>query len=495
MPDYTDRLILDNLCNHNCILNMAKEPVMAKELAVKERIADFREVVLGYGEAEALAEAGRCLQCKEPACIAGCPVGIDIKSFIKKITQQDYAGAYFTIREKNNFPSLCGRICPAEYQCRKACVLTKKGLPFASSAAIIIHFLERFAGDFGMRNNLAPVAAGIQGPSGCKAAVVGSGPAGLCCAGELARAGVKVTVFEGLHKTGGGLRYGIPPFRLPRDILDSEIDYLRDIGVEMVSNFIVGRTKALDELFLAGYSAVFLGLGAGTPSFLGIPGENLCNVYSANEFLTRVNLMSAYKFPQFHTPVNIGKRVVVIGGGNTAMDAARVALRLQKMSGRETDTTILYRRSEAEMPARRLEIEHTKEEGIKFSLLARPEEFSGNKDGLVRKLRCLRCELGKADSSGRRKPMPVKGSDFEIPCDLAIIAVGLRANQVLTKATPALKTDKYGDCVVNPQTMETSIKGVFAGGDIVGGEGTVIEALGMAKRAAQAIINYLEQKG
>ncbi len=470
---------------------MPKEPVKVKELAAAERSQSFREVVLGYGEAEALQEAGRCLQCKNPTCISGCPVGINIKKFIYQLAQKDYAAAYFTIREKNNFPSLCGRICPAEYQCRKACVLTKKGAPFASEEAINIHFLERFAGDFGIKHNLEPPSAANSKLSGLKAAVVGSGPAGLCCAGELARAGIKVVIFEGLHKPGGVLRYGIPPFRLPRDILDFEIDYLKKIGVETQANVIIGKAKTLKELFLEGNAAVFLGLGAGTPSFLGIPGENLCNVYSANEFLTRVNLMSAYKFPEFHTPVNIGKHVVVIGGGNTAMDAARVALRLQKMSGKEADTTILYRRSEVEMPARRLEIEHAKEEGVKFRLLVQPEGFSGDPEGWVQKLRCLQCELGQPDSSCRRKPMPIKGSDFEIACDQAIIAIGLQANQILSRATPELKTDKYGDVVVNPQTMETSIPGVFAGGDIVGGEGTVIEAMGMAKRAAQAIIEYL----
>jgi glutamate synthase (NADPH/NADH) small chain len=264
--------------------------------------------------------------------------------------------------------------------------------------------------------------------------------------------------------------------------------------VEIIPNFIVGPARTLDELFSAGYSAVFLGLGAGTPAFLGIKGESLCNVYSANEFLTRVNLMSAYKFPEFQTPVNIGRQVIVIGGGNTAMDSARVSLRLQKMNGFTPDTTVVYRRSEVEMPARRLEIEHAREEGIKFKFLVKPEEFLGDENGFVRKIRCLECELGEPDSSGRRRPIPVKGSDFEIDCDLAIIAVGLKANQILTKATPDLKVDKYADVIVDSQTMETSIKGVFAGGDIVGGEGTVIEAMSMAKKAAQAIIGYLSER-
>ncbi|MBN2831582.1 MAG: NADPH-dependent glutamate synthase [Candidatus Omnitrophica bacterium] len=470
---------------------MPKEPIKTRELAAEKRSRDFSEVVLGYSEEEALAEASRCLQCKDPKCIAGCPVGINIKKFIKQITERDFAGAYFTIREKNNFPCICGRVCPAEYQCRKACVLTKKDSPFASEAAINIHFLERFIGDFGMKEGLKVNIEPDKKISGLRVAVVGSGPAGLCCAGELARLGVGVTVFEALHATAGVLRYGIPHFRMPRDILDFEIDYLKRLGVEIVPNFIVGKTNDLSDFLKEGFQAVFLGLGAGVPSFLGVPGENLCNVYSANEFLTRVNLMSAYAFPKFHTPVNIGKHVLVIGGGNTAMDAARCALRLQKMSHIEPDTTIVYRRTEVEMPARRLEIGHAKEEGVKFKLLVAPEEFIGDEDGFVKRLRSLECKLGEPDASGRRKPVAIEGSDFELDCDLAIIAIGLKANKVLTSVTPEIKTDKYGDVVVNPQTMETSVKGVFAGGDIVGGEGTVIEAMGMAKKAAFAIKEYL----
>ncbi len=470
---------------------MKKEPVQAGELEASLRINNFSEVVSVYAEEEAGQEAGRCLQCKNPTCIPGCPVGIDIKKFIYQITKKDYRGAYFTIREKNDFPSICGRVCPAEYQCRKTCVLNKKTEPFASREAINIHFLERFIGDYGMNNDLElPRGAGNKF-SKFKVAVVGSGPAGLCCAGELARQGVRIVIFESLHKPGGVLRYGIPPFRLPRDILDFEINYLKRLGVQIVPNFIVGYTKALDELFSQGFSAIFLGLGAGIPSFLGIPQENLCNIYSANEFLTRVNLMSAYKFPEFHTPVSIGKHVLVIGAGNTAMDAARCALRLQGINGLAPDTTILYRRTEVEMPARRLEIEHAKEEGISFRLLVKPEAFVGNIDGFVEKLRCLECRLGEPDDSGRRRPIPVEGSDFILSCDMAVIAIGLNANQLLTKVTPRLKTDKYGDVVVNTATMEASIKGVFAGGDIVAGEGTVIEAMGMAKRACAGIINYL----
>ncbi|MDD5427788.1 MAG: NADPH-dependent glutamate synthase [Candidatus Omnitrophica bacterium] len=470
---------------------MKKEPVKAEELGAQVRSKTFDEVVKGYCESDALKEAARCIQCKNPTCSSGCPVGIDIKTFINKITKNDYKGAYLTIREKSNFPSICGRVCPAEYQCRKACVFTKKGSPFASNEAINIHFLERFAGDYGMSNNLDVATKRDEKLSKMKVAVIGSGPAGLACAGELARHGIQVTIFEGLHKTGGVLRYGIPPFRMPRTILDFEIDSLKKMGVKFIPNYLIGKARTIKELFSDGYAAIFLGLGAGIPSFLGIKGENLCNIYSANEFLTRVNLMSAYKFPEFHTPVNIGKHIIVIGGGNTAMDAARAALRLQKMNDIPADTTILYRRTEVEMPARRLEIEHAREEGVKFQFLVKPEEFLGDDKGFVRKIKCLKCELGEPDSSGRRRPVEIKGSEFESDCDMAVIAVGLKANELLTKVTPELKLDKYGDVIVDKETMLTSIDGVFAGGDIVGGEGTVIEAMGMAKRASRAIVNYL----
>lgn len=473
---------------------MIKEPVKVKELAAAARINNFDEVTLGYSEEEALKEAWRCIQCKNPTCIQGCLVNIDIKKFIYFITKKDYKSAYFTIRKKNNFPSMCGRVCPAEYQCRKTCVLNKKGLPYAHEQAINIHFLERFVGDYGMNNNLQVTVNPEPKLSKFKVAVVGSGPAGLCCAGELLRRGIKVDIFESLHKSGGVLRYGIPPFRLPREILDFEIDYLVKLGAKIMPNFIIGQTKSIDELFTEGYTSIFLGLGAGVPAFLGIKGENLCNIYSVNEFLTRVNLMGAYKFPEFHTPVNIGKNIIVIGGGNTAIDAARVALRLQKINGITPNTSIFYRRTEVEMPARRLEIEHAKEEGINFKLLVQPKEFIGSETGFVKELVCIKSQLGEPDSSGRRRPVPIEGSDFEVDCDLAVIAIGLKANQILIKATPELKTDKYMDVIVNPETMETSIKNVYAGGDIVGGEGTVIEAMGMAMKASQSIINYLDSQ-
>ena len=471
---------------------MRKEPVTPKELNAKSRAEGFDEVCSVYSEEQALQEASRCIQCKDPACISGCPVGIDIKKFIAQIAEKDYKGAYFTIREKNNFPAMCGRVCPAEYQCRKACVFTKKGEPFASEKAINIHFLERFVADFGIEDGLDVLAEKDKKLQDYKVAVVGSGPAGLCCAGELARKGIKVVLFEALHKSGGVLRYGIPPFRLPHDILDLEIGNLKKLGVDIECNIIIGKTKPLQRLFDEGFKAIFLGLGAGVPSFLGIPGENLCNIYSANEFLTRVNLMGAYKFPQHHTPINVGKHVVVIGGGNTAMDAARVALRLQRLNKIDPDVTVFYRRTETEMPARRLEIHHAKEEGIKFEFLMQPVSFSGDRENsFVSKIKSLRCELGEPDDSGRRRPVPIKGSEFEADCDEAVIAVGLKANQVLIQATPELKIDKWSDIIVNKDTMETSIKSVYAGGDIVGGEGTVIEAMGMAKKAAKAIEEYL----
>jgi len=471
---------------------MKKEPVMPKELNAKLRSEGFDEVCSVYSEEEALSEASRCIQCKDPACISGCPVGIDIKKFISQIVDKDYKGAYFTIREKNNFPAMCGRVCPAEYQCRKACVFTKKGSPFASDKAINIHFLERFVADFGIDNGLDISAEKDKKLEAYKVAVVGSGPAGLCCAGELARKGIKVVLFEALHKSGGVLRYGIPPFRLPQDTLDFEIGNLKKLGVEIECNIIIGKTKSLNELFDEGFKAVFLGLGAGVPSFLGIPGENLCNIYSANEFLTRVNLMGAYKFPQYHTPINVGKHVVVVGGGNTAMDAARVALRLQKLHNIAPDVIVFYRRTENEMPARRLEILHAKEEGIKFEFLVQPVEFKGdNENSFVSKIRSLRCELGEPDDGGRRRPVAIKGSEFEVDCDEAVIAVGLKANQVLIQVTPELKIDKWSDIIVDPITMQTSIKSVYAGGDVVGGEGTVIEAMGMAKKASAAIEEYL----
>jgi glutamate synthase (NADPH/NADH) small chain len=352
--------------------------------------------------------------------------------------------------------------------------------------------LERFAGDYGMHHQGHKV---IRSPGhklkNRKVAVVGSGPAGLCVAGELARVEIKVVIYEALHKPGGVLRYGIPAFRLPQEVLDFEINSLKQLGVEIRCNHVIGKIKSIDELFAQGYSAVFLGLGAGAPSFLNVKGETAPNVYSANEFLTRINLMGADKFPDYHTPVNVGKDIIVIGGGNTAIDAARVALRLQKMSGFDVNTTVFYRRTETEMPARRLEIEHAKQEGVNFEFLVQPTEFISSPDGAVAACTALRCQLGQPDSSGRRRPIPIEGSNFQRECDLAIVAVGLNANRLLTNVTPGLVVDKYGDIEVNKATMQTSIENVYAGGDIVGGEGTVIEAMGMGKQAAKSIIKKI----
>ncbi|MFH1768266.1 MAG: NADPH-dependent glutamate synthase [Candidatus Omnitrophota bacterium] len=466
-------------------------PVKIEELDPIKRIESFDEVVSGYSRKEAVKEASRCLRCKRPACIDGCPVGIDIKKFIDYISKNDFELAYSTVKEKNNFPSICGRVCPAEYQCRRACVLSPKGAVYAADKAINIHFLERFVGDYGLKNNLSFSLNKKTKITRERVAVVGSGPAGICCAGELARYGIKVVIFEALHKPGGVLRYGIPPFRIPPEIIDKEIEYLKGLGVEIICNVIVGKTISFETLKKE-FSVMFLGLGAGVPYFLGIKGENLCNIYSANEFLTRVNLMGAYKFPDYHTPLNIGKNIVVVGGGNTAIDAARSALRLQKINRYEPNTALFYRRSEAEMPARRLEIEHAKEEGIKFHFLVKPLEFIGNSHGWLRKIICQKCRLGEPDSSGRRRPVPIDGSEFELACDTAIIAIGLGANQLLTKVTPELKVNKYGDLIVDSGTMQTSVDRVYAGGDIVGGEGTVIEAMGMAKKAAAAILKLTD---
>ncbi|MFN3966144.1 MAG: NADPH-dependent glutamate synthase [Endomicrobiia bacterium] len=453
------------------------------EIPPEERIKSFIEVACGYPEEQAIREAKRCIQCKKPTCIFGCPVEINIPKFIKEISEGNFQQAINTIKEKNNLPAICGRVCPQETQCELKCIIGKKGEPVA------IGSLERFVADWQMRQNVVGSPERSEGRSNLlkKVAVIGSGPAGLTCAGDLARSGFSVTIFEALHEPGGVLRYGIPTFRLPREILEYEINYVKSLGVEIICNTVIGKTFTLKELFNMGYSAIFIGTGAGLPTFPNIPGENLCRIYSANEFLTRINLMSAHKFPEFDTPLNIGKRVAVIGGGNTAMDAARCALRLG------SDVSIIYRRTEQEMPARRAEIEHAKEEGINFLFLLQPIEFLGDSQGFVTGIKCLKCELGQPDSSGRRKPIPIKGSDFVIPVDTVILALGLNPNPLIPKTTPELKTNEYGDIIVNPETMETSIENVYAGGDIVGGEGTVIEAMGMGKKAAKSIIEKLNK--
>lgn len=474
---------------------MKKSIVKPKELSPNERILNFDEVVLGYTEEEMLEEASRCIQCKNPKCISGCPVGVDIKKFIYQLTQKDYLGAYKTIYEKNRFPSICGRVCPAEYQCRKFCVFTPKNSPFALENAINIPLLERFVGDYAkeyFKDKIYTNSASIANIklNHYKVACIGSGPASLTVAGELSKYGIKVDIFEALHSLGGVLSYGIPTFRLPRDVLYYEINLLKNYGVEFYTGVIVGRSISFYEL-RNNYNYIFIGTGAGAPVWLNVKGENLNNIYSANEYLTRVNLMRADKFPEYHTPINTGKNIVVIGGGNTAMDAARVALRVQKLNKIDGTVTVLYRRTEEEMPARRVEIEHAKEEGVKFNFLVQPVEFLGDETGKVKAVRCLKCELTEPDETGRRKPVPIQGSDFIIPTDLVIIAIGLKANQTLTDTVKELKVNPWGDLEVNPETMETSIENVYAGGDIVGGEGTIIEAMGMGKKAAYSILRKL----
>ncbi len=445
-----------------------------------ERAQDFDEVALGYTEEQALAEADRCLQCANPTCIEGCPVNIDIKSFIARILERDYAGGVAVIKERNALPAVCGRVCPQEEQCEAACVLSRKGEPVA------IGRLERFLGDYDLACDLEHRCRPEVGTdTGFKVAVIGSGPAGLACAGELRRFGHAVTIFESLHAAGGVLTYGIPEFRLPKSIVQAEIEALEEMGVEIVTDAVVGATYTLDELMGEhGYDAAFIGVGAGLPVFLGVPGENLNGVYSANEFLTRVNLMRAYEFPKADTPVWRGRKVAVVGGGNVAMDAARTAKRL----GAE-QVFLVYRRSEEEMPARREEVHHAREEGIEFKMLCSPQEILG-RDGWVTGMVVTRMELGEPDESGRRAPVCVVGSEHTIECDTVIVAVGTRANPLLTKATPGLEVSSRG-YILTDADGATSLPGVFAGGDIVTGAATVILAMGAGKRAARAIDRYL----
>jgi glutamate synthase (NADPH/NADH) small chain len=451
------------------------------ERSAVERARDFDEVNLGYTEEQAKAEADRCLQCKNPTCIDGCPVNIDIKSFIRHIIDGEYADGVAVLKERNALPAVCGRVCPQEEQCEAACVLAKKGDPVA------IGRLERWLGDFDLACDLEERCEPEVGENtGYRVAVVGSGPAGLACAGELRRFGHAVTVFESLHALGGVLTYGIPEFRLPKSIVQAEIEMLGIMGVEFVTDIVVGATYTVDELMSEqGYDAVFVGNGAGLPVFLGIAGENLNGVYSANEFLTRVNLMRGYEFPKADTPVWRGRKVAVIGGGNVAMDSARTAKRLGAQG-----VFLVYRRSEEEMPARREEVHHAREEGIEFKMLCSPSEIVGH-DGWVTGLTATRMELGEPDESGRRAPVCVLDSDFVIDCDTVIVAVGTRANPLLTQTTPDLELTRRGYVVADEQGA-TSKPGVFAGGDIVTGSATVILAMGAGKRAAQAIDQWLD---
>jgi glutamate synthase (NADPH/NADH) small chain len=446
-----------------------------------ERKHNFDEVALGYTIDQALAEANRCLNCKTQPCIAGCPVEVPIPEFIQLIKERNFLAAARKIKEKNALPAICGRVCPQEDQCEKVCVLSKKWEPVG------IGRLERFAADYEMAN---PDGLKIERPkpNGHKVAVVGSGPAGLTCAADLAKLGYEVTIFEGLHKPGGVLVYGIPEFRLPKRIVEAEVKAIQELGVELKTDAVIGKLFTIDELFQQGYEAVFIGTGAGLPLFMGIPGENLNGVYSANEFLTRNNLMKAYLFPEYDTPIKRGKKVAVIGGGNVAMDAARTALRL----GAE-EVYLVYRRSEVEMPARIEEIERAKEEGIIFKLLTNPTRIIGNEKGWVEAMECIQMELGEPDESGRRRPIPIKGSEFVIPVDVVVVAIGTRVNPIIPSTTPDLKLNKRGYIVADPETGATSKKGVFAGGDIVTGAATVILAMGAGRRAATAIHKYLSE--
>ena len=458
--------------------------VKMPERSPQERIKDFNTVTLGYSPAQALEEAKRCIQCKKPQCVEGCPVEINIPGFIKALAENDPARAIAVLKEKNNLPAVCGRVCPQEEQCEKNCILGKKG------HAVAVGNLERYAADWERKQSQEDKNSSVPGDrkqDGTKVAVIGSGPAGLTCAGDLAKCGYSVTIFESLHQGGGVLRYGIPEFRLPNDVLDYELHSLEGLGVGIVLNCLVGRTITIPDLFADGFKAIFIGTGAGLPNFLNLPGENLNHIYSANEFLVRVNLMCAHQFPHYDTPIYIGKKVAVIGGGNTAMDAARTALRLGAQ-----EVTLVYRRSETEMPARREEIEHAREEGIRFMLLTNPVKFDGNEKGFVQSMECVKMELGEPDSSGRRRPRAVPGSNFILPVDTAIVAIGLSPNPVLPSLTEGLKTDEEGHLVID-QNFMTAVPGVFAGGDIVGGE-TVIQAMGMGKRAARSIAEYLSSK-
>lgn len=445
----------------------------------KVRARNFDEVPFGLSPELAQKEAERCIQCKDPRCKQGCPVEIDVPRFIKEIKEGDFEAAIRTLWEMNALPAICGRVCPQEIQCEGLCVIGKKEEPVA------IGNLERFAADYQRlhgRDILPPKAD----PTGKKVAVVGGGPAGLTVAGDLILKGHEITVFEALHAPGGVLLYGIPEFRLPKEIVAHECHYLERLGVKILVNQVVGRTDTVDELFEQGFDAIFLGVGAGLPVFLNVPGENLIGIYSANEYLTRANLMKAYAFPEYDTPLVKGKNVATFGAGNVAMDSARTALRMGA-----DHSYIIYRRSDAEMPARAAEIHHAHEEGVEFMLLTAPTKFMGDDEGRVKAVECLRMELGELDASGRRRPVPLKGSEFIVDIDLAVIAIGAGANPLLTKTTPGLALNKWGYIVADPKTGKTMKPKVWAGGDIVTGSATVILAMGAGRLAANSIHDFL----
>ena len=460
----------------------------------KLRVKNFKEVALGYSEEQAIREASRCIQCKKPLCIEGCPVEIDIPKFIKEIRNSDFSQAITTLKEKNNLPGICGRVCPQESQCEKSCILAKKGKPVA------IGRLERFAADWERKNShSSPLMKGSHPVDGKeevgggvsskqRIAVIGSGPAGLTCAADLAKLGYTVTISESLHLPGGVLSYGIPEFRLPKEIVKEEIASIKDLGVRIRTDVVLGKTFTIKELFSQGFAAIFVGTGAGLPMFLGIEGEWLNRVYSANEFLLRTNLMKSYLFPEYETPLNIGKTVGVIGGGNVAMDSARAALRLG------ATVKVFYRRTEKEMPARREEYENAREEGIEFHFLVAPVEILGDEENWVKGIKLIKMKLGSPDSSGRAQPIPLKGSEFSLPVDTVVIAIGQRPNPLVPQSSPGLKTGRIGNIIADEETGETNIEGLFAGGDIATGAATVISAMGAGKRAARAIDKYCQKK-
>ena len=451
----------------------------------KERIHNMSEVALGYTEDEAIVEASRCLQCRNKPCVNGCPVGIDIPAFIHKITEKDYSGALSVIQESSLLPSICGRVCPQENQCQKYCTVGKMCKDV--DKAVGIGRLERFVADHEADKSTVPA---IAPETGKRVAIVGSGPASIACAADVRRAGHSVTVFEALHKMGGVLSYGIPEFRLPKRLVDKEISKLKDMGIDFEKNVLVGRTRTIKELMEEdGFAAVFVGTGAGLPKFMGIPGENFVGVLSANEYLTRSNLMKAYDTKNSHTPEYEGRRVAVLGGGNVAMDAARTALRL----GAEC-VDIIYRRTRAEMPARKEEVEHAVEEGCNIRMLSQPVEILGDESGRVRALVIRKCELGPVDQSGRRSPVEIEGSDEEVMYDEVIVAIGNASNPLIKLTTPEIEVNRRGNFIVDEETNRTSIEGVYAGGDIVLGAATVILAMGQGRKAAKAINEYLKGK-
>jgi len=458
-----------------------KEAVPMPKQKPEVRRRNFNEVALGYTEEQAIAEANRCLQCPKPQCVQGCPVEIDITAFIKLIREEKFDEAVKKIKEKNSLPAICGRVCPQEEQCQKFCVLGKVGDP------VSIGRLERFVADWERERSIAIPEKALS--TGKKVAIIGAGPAGLTAAADLAKLGHEVVIFEALHLSGGVLVYGIPEFRLPKSIVQAEVDYITKFGVELRLGYLVGRIYTIPELLKKeGFGAVFIGTGAGLPQFMNVSGENLGGIYSANEFLIRVNLMKAYAFPKYDTPIRIGRHVVVIGGGNVAMDSARSALRL----GAE-EVCIVYRRSREELPARKEEIENAEEEGIICKFLAAPTRFIGDEKGWVRQMECICMELGVPDESGRRRPVPVKGSEFVMDVDTVIVAIGRTPNPIIQRTTEGLEVTKWGT-IVTDENGKTSIESVYAGGDIVTGEATVISAMGAGKKAAKAIHEYLMKK-